>query len=253
MKPTAKKGLIVICVLYAVTVGVMIWDFAGEADPRDPARWTAQLQEDLNRIRQEAVEVDPDHFRATAITDKEAEEVLGLLVKKGSIININFTLVMQCLNFAILLLVLYGWLWDPILAFLDERGKVVRNQLKAAEEDRHKAGELLEQRRDELEDLRGERDEILEQARAAGEQQRKDIVEQARREAARVSAQQQERLEESVRRARVALRGEVADLSTQIAGRLLEREIKPDDHQQLIDSMMGEMSEGEAAGAGGER
>jgi F-type H+-transporting ATPase subunit b len=160
-----------------------------------------------------------------------------LLAKKGLIININYTLIMQCLNFAVLLLVLYAWLWDPMLRFLDKRRALVKERLDEAAASREEAAGLRDQRQQELGKLRQERGQIIEQAKALGEQERDEIVERARREAERIMRQTEERLGEESRRARVALREEVAELATYIASRMLKREISQQDHDRLIEEV----------------
>lgn len=239
MKSGAKKGLLVICVLYALTVGVMIWNFKAEAEPDVTP---AELQQKLEEVRQWAYDRDPRNIRTTEISEDEAAGLMELIARRGQIININYTLIMQCLNFGILLLLLYGWLWDPLLAFLDERRRSVRERLQSAEENRRRAEELREKRREELNQLRSERTQILEQARASAERQRTDIVEHARQEADRIAEQAGERLDEEVRRARITLREEVADLATRIAGRVLEREVRTEDHESVIERMIERLS-----------
>lgn len=238
MKKGAKTGLVIIGVLYAVTVGTMVANFVMEAEPLYPEDVVADIRQSLNQVRERAQSTDPEHIRSTELTDREVRPLLDMLVKKGSIININYTLIMQCLNFGILLLILYGFLWDPLLTFLDKRRQSVRTRLEEAAQSRKRAEGLVKQRQQELADLRAERGGIIEKARATAEQQREEIVERAGREAALTEEQTRERLREEFRRARVALREEVADISTRVAGRLLEREIRPDDHQRIIEDMV---------------
>ncbi|MFO8009015.1 MAG: F0F1 ATP synthase subunit B [Candidatus Brocadiia bacterium] len=241
MKKGAKTGLVIIAVLYAVTVGTMVANFVMEAEPLYPEGVVEDIQQSLNEVRERAHATDPEHIRETELSDKEVRPLLDMLIRKGSIININYTLIMQCLNFGILLMILYGFLWDPLLSFLDKRRQTVRARLEEAAESRDRAQELVKQRQQELADLRAERGDIIEKARATAEQQREDIVERAQREATLTEQQTRERLQEEFRRARLALREEVADISTQVAARLLEREIRPDDHQRIIEDMVEEM------------
>ncbi|MFW6189384.1 MAG: F0F1 ATP synthase subunit B [Planctomycetota bacterium] len=288
MKPGAKKGLIVICVLYAVTVGVMVWNFMQRTEPSIQAadlrqrleqvrRWAAgadrgyvrdqpiseqqaesflenvlkveepgvplaQVQQRLEETRQWANQQDKPHIRGSEISEKEAESILSrFFARRGSIININYTLLMQCLNFGILLLILYGWLWDPILEFLDQRRRTVRENMQQTEQSKEEARKLQQKRREELEELRSERTEILDQARSTAEQQRSEIVEEARGEARRVREQTEERLQEEVRRARVSLQQEVAELAIELAARVLRREVSREDHDRVIEDMLESM------------
>ncbi|MFO7955941.1 MAG: F0F1 ATP synthase subunit B [Candidatus Brocadiia bacterium] len=254
MKPTAKKGLMVIGLLYIITVGAMVYNFVQRAEPEYPAAVTERIHTRLNEIREEARLLDEEHIRSSEITEKEAAAVFqDLFVQKGTIININYTIIMQGLNFGILLLILYGWLWDPLLAFLDKRRQMVKDRLEEADDRRKEAEKLREQRRQELADLRAQRSEIIEKARSTAEQQREQIIEQAEDEAERVSRQTRERLEEEFRRARQTLRDEVADLTTRVAGRLMKREMSSEDHREFIEEMVQKMElEGRGPETGGE-
>ncbi len=246
MKPIAKKGLIAVGVLYTITVALMITDFVRAGKPVDPTPTIRHIQSSLEAVREEAAARDPEHIRTTEITDQEARSVMdNLLVRKGTIINVNYTLVMQGLNFGILLLVLYGILWDPLMGFLDRRREIIRKNLDEAAEESHQARQMREERQEELRKLREQRGEILEQARIAAEDERRKIVEHAHEEAQRTLQQTRDRLSEEGRRASAALREELADYSTAIAARLLRREVSKSDHEEFIERMVKELNETE--------
>ena len=102
--------------------------------------------------------------------------------------------------------------------------------------------DLLQQRHHELSQVRSERGGIVEQAKSLGEQERGRIVERARREAEMLMQQTEERLGEEVRRARVALREEVAELAVRVAAQVLKREISRQDHDRLIEDVVARMT-----------
>ena len=235
----------IIGILYTAAVSAMIHNFVTAAKPVNMTPTVQELRTSLNRVRESAYGRDPAHMRATEITDQEAAQVAqDLLTKKGTIINVNFTLVMQALNFAILLMIMYGWLWDPMLAFLDRRRAIIKKGLQDAAEQSHHADQLREQRQKELAELRDQRSGILDEARNTAEQERRAVVEHAQLEAKRLIQQAHERTAEDVRRARAALREEVADLSARIAETVLQREVSRADHDRLIDQMVQQMADG---------
>jgi F-type H+-transporting ATPase subunit b len=242
-KPAAKKGLIAVLVVYVIIILTMVTGLVVRGKPQNEAEVTAHVQQALNQVRAEAYDADPEHIRAQDLSQSDAAAVFASQIRaRGSIISINYTLIMQCLNFAILLLLLYGWLWEPMLKMLDKRKEMVKARMDDAEEDRKKAADLLEQRGRELGELRSERTSILEQAEGLGEQERREIVARARQEAQRIMEQTEERLSEETRRAREALRDEVADLATKIAAEVLKREISAEDHRRIMQDMMNAMS-----------
>ncbi len=235
MKPGVKKWLKVVGVVYAVVVIAMVAAMWTKAKPADPKGLALAVRQSLEQVRTAAVEGDPEHIRANPIAETEAAAIVDAhLLKRGAVIGINYTLIMQCLNFGVLMLFLYGLAWGPLLEFLDKRRAIIKERLDAAAQNRREAEGVLLERRQELAGLRQERAGILEQAKGLAEQERDQIVERARLEAERLMEQTEERLGEEARRARVALREEVADLAVEIAARVLGREIARKDHDAVI-------------------
>lgn len=250
MKPVAKKALLAVGVAYVIVVGAMILAFVRAARPEHEQEVVQRVRESLNEAQAWAHEADPQHIREHKLSEPEAAEIVGrYLVSKGDIIGINYTLILQCLNFGVLLLLLYGLMWEPLLKALDQRRAKIKGNLDHAEQSRVEAGELLEQRRDELARLREERTSILDQAQGLGQQERREIVARAREEAERVLQQTHERLGEETRRAKEALRDDVAELATSIAAMLLKREVSAADHRAVIDEMIEAMEAEAGTGA----
>jgi len=268
LRPAAKKGLLVIGVLYAITVAVMIASFVREARPRQPEAAGKRIQVKLNEVLydlrhdpgedgaapgdvENELRADVEHVRSADITAKEAAEIFHNYFRaRGKIVGMNVTLVVQWLNFGILLLILYGLLWDPLLKFLDERARTIKGRLDDAAASREEARRAVARHREELAKLRRERADILEQARSMGEQEGDQIVQRARREAERTGRRAQEELAEQVRAGRAALRAETADLAVAIAARILGREVSIEDHRRLAEELIEQIGAGPAESGG---
>jgi F-type H+-transporting ATPase subunit b len=248
MKPGARKGLLAISVLYVITVAVMVVNFTLQAEPKYREQLTRDIRTGLNGVRARAHAADPEHIRATDVTEREADELVPLLSRKGSIININYTLVLQCLNFIVLLLLLYGFAWDPLLAFIDERRRRVKSNLDEAERSRRQGQELAALRMKELEQFRSERHSVMEKATEAAERQSDAIIRSAREEAERIGRQAHERIAEETRRARAALREEIAEITAGIAEKVLRREMTRDDHRRFVERMASQLAQENGAG-----
>jgi F-type H+-transporting ATPase subunit b len=248
MKPAAKKALLVVAAVYALVVAVMVAALIVKARPEQPGEVAARVRDRMNEVQAWAHEEDPDHIRSRPLTEAEARAILDEhLIAKGPIMGINFTLPMQCLNFAVLLLLLWGIAWDPLLRMLDSRRQRVREQLEHAANSVEEAGELLRQRREELDQLRQDRQQIINHAEELGQEERREIVERARREAERIMQEARDRLREEARRAQAALREEVADIAVRIAAEVVRREITPEDHARLIQEVTAGLAAEEGA------
>jgi F-type H+-transporting ATPase subunit b len=253
ISPVAKKSIVIVGILYIVTVGAMLVTMIREQELADPAQAKATVREQMNSalmaLREDYNENvgEPNEsgpIRTDAFTEKQAAEVISEYMRgQGQIIGVNTTMLMQMANFAVLLVLLYAFLWDPILEFLDKRRQTIKGRLDDAENNRKQASQLQQERQDELQEIRRERAEIIEQARSMGEQEGDQIVERARREAQRLMGQTEDRIGEQMRNAREELRREVAELATEIAARVLQREVSEQDHDAVVQRMVQEMDQ----------
>jgi F-type H+-transporting ATPase subunit b len=152
-------------------------------------------------------------------------------------VNINLTLVVQMLVFALLVYGTMKWIWPVILGAMDERERRIAQGLAAAEE-----GEK------ELAAARDRADAIVREARERASQiidhaqhRANELVEEAKgtagTEGARIVAAAQQQIELDTTRAREGLRREVAGIAVGAAAKLLGREIDARAHADLLDKL----------------
>ena len=151
--------------------------------------------------------------------------------------NINLTLIVQMLVFIVLIWFTMKFVWPMILGPMEERSKKIAQGLAAAD----RGEESLAKARDEADKIvRAARERALQIIDHAN-QQANELVEQAKGIATtdaqriKVAAEQQTELETS--RARESLRREVAQIAVQAASKLLEREIDPKTHADLLSKL----------------
>jgi F-type H+-transporting ATPase subunit b len=156
-------------------------------------------------------------------------------------VNINLTLFVQMLVFIVLTWFTMKHIWPHILGVMDERSKKIALGLAAAE----KGQEQLKQAHQEVEVILREARERAQHIINQGQQRATEAIEQAKGTAAAegqrlvAAAQQQISLEST--RARETLRHEVGKLAVQAASKLLEREIDPRAHADLIDKLAAQI------------
>lgn len=166
--------------------------------------------------------------------EAEAEHAPG-------IINLNLTLLLQTINFIILAIVLYKFLFKPLGSFMEKRAEGIRHSLEEAK-----------QARDEVVRARSEYEESLRAARqeAAALRQRMDreiteererLIQQSREEAHRMISQARAEIQQEVRRAKAELRDETVTLSLTAAERLLRRNLTEEDHRRLAEQYIEEL------------
>lgn len=155
--------------------------------------------------------------------------------------NINLTLIIQMIVFALVVWFTMSKVWPLLMTTIEERQRKIAQGLAAAD----RGEQELQQARDGAEAILREARErggqIIEQA----QHRANDILEQARVSATQegqrlvASAQQQIGLEAS--RAREILRREVGEIVVAAASKLLEREIDPGAHQDLINKLAAQI------------
>ena len=148
--------------------------------------------------------------------------------------NINLTLVVQMVIFVILIWFTMKFVWPIILGAMDERAKKIAMGLAAAEKGQQELAQantnseaIIREARERatqiIDHAQHHANEIVEQAKVAATQEGKRLV---------TVAQQQIELEAA--HARESLRKEVAQIAVSAASKLLEREIDPKAHADLI-------------------
>jgi F-type H+-transporting ATPase subunit b len=152
----------------------------------------------------------------------------------GSLIEVNWTLGVQLISFLLLLAVLYRLLYRPLVGALEGRSAVIAQQLAEAQAARETAQRELGAMEARIRAAHADAQALRERAlREAGEL-RERLSADARQEAARLVEAAQAQIGQEVRRARAELRAEVGVLATQIAERLIRKNLTDEDHQRLV-------------------
>lgn len=153
----------------------------------------------------------------------------------GGLINIDKSLIIQAINFVILLIVLHRFLYKPLLATMNERTNAIKKSLDEAQAARAEAARQQEENAARLKAAYAEAAAIREQAlKEAGEEQRR-LLEAARAESQRMMDAAKAQLDADVRRAREDLRREVSDLAVGIAEKLVRKSLRDEDHRRIVD------------------
>jgi len=153
-------------------------------------------------------------------------------------IKINATLILTILNFILFVAVLATILWKPMLKFLDERAKKISDGLKLGEENTKRAEELKIESDEIVKEARLKASEIVDNAVTSASDESRKMIAQAREQAHATIDSAREEINMEAERIKHDLRKEVAKLTVSLASKVLEREIKEDDHKKLIDKSL---------------
>jgi F-type H+-transporting ATPase subunit b len=143
--------------------------------------------------------------------------------------------------FLVVVILLGKFLWGPILNGLQSREAFIAKSLTDAEQASKTAQAQLAEYTAKLDAARAEASNIVEEGRRDAEEVKRAIGEEARKEADAMI----ERAKREIGIARDAALRELYDvgggLATQVAGKIVSRELNPADHEQLIQESIAEL------------
>ncbi|NNJ88366.1 MAG: F0F1 ATP synthase subunit B [Eudoraea sp.] len=150
--------------------------------------------------------------------------------------------VWQTLLFVLLLLLLYKYAWKPILNAVDDREEGIKNALAAAEDAKKEMQNVTADSEKLLQEARGEREAMLKEARELREKMVADAKEQAKVEGDKMIIQAKATIDSEKKAAVADIKNQVADLSVQIAEKVLKDQLADKDKQlKLVDDMLGDL------------
>jgi F-type H+-transporting ATPase subunit b len=153
----------------------------------------------------------------------------------------NNEIIWGALAFLVLLVAMWKWGVPAVKNMEKAREDRIRNDLESAERTRLEA-ETEKQRYDaQLADARSEAGRIIDEARQSAETVRTDLVARAEGEARGIRERAQADIENQRVQAMTQLRSDVARLSIDLAGRIVERNLDNDTNRQLVDSFIDQV------------
>jgi F-type H+-transporting ATPase subunit b len=152
-------------------------------------------------------------------------------------VNINLTLIVQMIVFAVLVFVTMKYIWPVILAAMDERSRKIAHGLAAAEKGEQTLAEARGQADAIIRDARERANQIIDHAQHRANELVEEAKGSATSEGARLVQAAQQQIELDTTRARESLRREVAGIAVGAASKLLGREIDARTHADLLDQL----------------
>jgi F-type H+-transporting ATPase subunit b len=145
------------------------------------------------------------------------------------------------LSFVVLLFLMWKFALPQVRNMMKAREDRIREDLEKAENARTSAEEEKARYETQLAEARGEAGKIIEEARQAAEQVRRDLIARAEVEANEVRERAQVDINAQQQRALTELRTQVADLSIDLAERIVGRNLDRDTQLQLVDSFINQV------------
>ncbi|WP_119395135.1 F0F1 ATP synthase subunit B [Salinibius halmophilus] len=155
--------------------------------------------------------------------------------------NVNATLLVQMIIFAIFVYLCVKFVWGPIVAALEERKKKIADGLNAADRAAKDLELAQENASKSLNEAKQQAAVIIEQANKRATQ----IIDESKAEAAaegdRLVAAAKAEIEQEVNRAREELRARVAALAVEGAQKILQTQVDEKAHSELLDKLAADL------------
>ena len=146
-------------------------------------------------------------------------------------------------SFLLLIFLVKKYAWGNITSVLDERAEKISSDIDGAEEARKKAEVLASKREAELAGSRTEAKTIIENAKETAEKSKADILAEAKLEAGRLKEKANQEIAQNKAEALQSVKGEVADLTVSLAGKIISQNLDSHAHKELIDQYIDQLGE----------
>jgi F-type H+-transporting ATPase subunit b len=157
--------------------------------------------------------------------------------------SLNWTFIVNLINFGILLYLLRRILFKPALAYLDRRREQIAAQMEAARASEERAEKFALERKEALKETLEKNRHTVEQAQQRAEEIIAGAKDVAKQEAERILVEARRQIEQERVLMAQELRRAYAEIAVLGAARVLDREVKAEDHRRLLDKLLAEIDE----------
>ena len=152
------------------------------------------------------------------------------------------TAIWSIVIFVILLVILRAAAWKPILAGLQQRERFITDSLEGARREREETKKMLAEHAAKMDAARAEAAAIVEESRRDAEAVKRQIHDDATKEAQDIATRARRDIQLARDAAISELYDRTLDLATNVAGKIVHKQLTPADHKALLDESMDEMA-----------
>mgnify|MGYP001132813276 FL=1 len=155
----------------------------------------------------------------------------------------GWTFLAQICNLMIQLLIFKKFLLNPVKNVIAERKAKADSQIADATKLRTEAEAMKAEYEQNLQNARAEANEIVANAQKTATARGEEIVGEARAQAAALKQKAEADIAQERKKAVNEVKDEIGGMAMEIASKVVEREIKEADHQDLIDEFIKNVGE----------
>ena len=144
------------------------------------------------------------------------------------------TLIMNWINFGLIILILRHFFWNKIKGIIEERQSLIDQKISKADEDAEKARMYLVKNEQILQAAKEEGKKITERQREKGDKLYQEIVQNAKVEANSLKERAGLEIEREKEKAEFEIKKQAIDLAVEISVKALEQQVDEATHRKLI-------------------
>lgn len=158
-------------------------------------------------------------------------------------IDINFTYIVQIVNFLILMGLMYKFLYNPILNMLDSRSHQVKTSLDEAIKAKEEATTLYNRCVSEFERVQADSLTMKEEAKDIGNKEKERIIAEASDKAKDMIDQTKNEIDLEIKKAREDFKQQLGSLSVAVAEAAIKKEITADMKNKINETYIEEIKQ----------
>lgn len=145
------------------------------------------------------------------------------------------------ITFIVLLLILWKAAWRPIIDALDARAEKIRGDIDSTEKARFEAEKIMAEYKETMANARNESAQIIAKSKEEAEKIRSEILEKAAKDASEIADKTKRDIEAAKDRALVDIKAEIVTFSTEIASKIVKKNINPEDQKSIAEEFFNKM------------
>ncbi len=161
------------------------------------------------------------------------------------VISVNlWQMLISLINLVLLFLIVRKFLYKPVKKMLRTRQQTIDGEYTAAQQAKTLALEEKEAYSQKLKQARNEADHMIKSAAETASLREKEILDKAKEQADRILRQAEADAVLERKKAEDGMKKEIAEISSLLTEKMLQREVTTEDHKRMIDSFLEDMGDG---------
>ena len=160
-------------------------------------------------------------------------------------VGVNFwTALFILLNTLIILFVATKYLFGPVMKIITDRQKEIDDMYADAGAAKDNALALQSEYQEKLAAAAQTSEQMIQDAVTRGQKREEDILQQAQQQARAMLEKANADIQQEKKKALNDAKDEISDLALAIAAKVVDRELKAEDHQQLVNQFIDQLGDG---------